>query len=306
MVDMHQDQRRVRVAVVPAGRPDLSRLVDPTAVAEVAPAGIVGPAWAAALADLVDVVHVHDGLGGGRPVQQAAALGTVLDQRDIPLVVTVHDLPRPGSHDEEELAGLLAWADVVIAPHGGAAGEVRRRWGARPRVVSAPSVLSAHDIRRCMAARVARSRPWVAVAGGACADVAAAADRLETIEPGLPVDVRAHDLPGPAVAVDWVAAHDLLVLPPWTATRGVWAELARDVGTGIVVPVGPTEVEPRALATYVRSAGPGSIARAVAAAVASLAAVDIDPDRRIAAGMAARDLHTQIYRDLAVTERGRQ
>jgi hypothetical protein len=99
--------------------------------------------WLRAHANEVDVVHLHFGFDARTPAQLSRWCAA-LDEHDIPLVLTVHDIVNPHFVDQTEhlarLAVLVPHAEHVVTLTDGAAREIRRRWGRQASVLPHPHV----------------------------------------------------------------------------------------------------------------------------------------------------------------------
>lgn len=108
-----------------------------------------------------DVFHIQFGFDARSPTE-LSALVRALEERGIPLVLTVHDLRNPhhldrGLHDEQ-LDVLVPAAAALITLTEGAAEEIRRRWGRTSHVVPHPHVLELDEMEA--AQRLHRARPF--------------------------------------------------------------------------------------------------------------------------------------------------
>ena len=96
--------------------------------------------------DDTDLVHVHFGYEHRSP-DQVARFVTAVRERGIALVMTVHDLTNPHEADPaahlERTGQLVRGADSVITLTGGAAAEIRRRWGVAAHVIPHPRLMPA-------------------------------------------------------------------------------------------------------------------------------------------------------------------
>ncbi|MFC7575494.1 glycosyltransferase family 2 protein [Klenkia terrae] len=146
--------RVIRVATVPYAHPYLDAVL-PANVVRVgpppppgepwAPSPWLDPAYLAAHADEVDVVHLHFGFDGLTPDEMLAWTETVRRSR-VALVVTVHDLRNPHHSTRERhdrhLAALLGAAEVVLTLTEGAADEIAERFSRSCIVVAHPGLVT--------------------------------------------------------------------------------------------------------------------------------------------------------------------
>ena len=134
--------RAIRVASIPFSDPYVDAVL-PGDVIRIGPAGEPSP-WLesrhlVAHADDVDVIHLHTGDMGLSPAELEDWTETVR-RLGVPLVVTVHDVPRPDDADADRLAAALGTAEVVLALTPGAADEVAEQFGRTAIVVACPSL----------------------------------------------------------------------------------------------------------------------------------------------------------------------
>ena len=272
----------IRVASVPAAHPYVEAVIDPervTVLPDPVPPGatlrgqwwpprFLDPGYLATRLDDIDVVHVHFGFDSTPPAVLLDVAG-VLAARQIPLVVTVHDLDNPHFADSadhhERLGVLIGAASAVITLTTGAARAIERRWGRSATVLPHPAVL---PIEQIGAVRQVRAQPVVALhAKGLRANidpwpvldalVAATGKRwrlrLDLDEEALTcprsdevtrcaayratgVDVRVHPRFSDAALRQYLAEIDVLVLPYRSGTHSGWIEACYDAGVCAVVP----------------------------------------------------------------------
>jgi hypothetical protein len=102
------------------------------------------PEWVRDHADEIDLVHLHFGFDAERPADLARWCDA-LDERDIPLVLTLHDLVNPHFADQREhrrrLDVLVPRATSVVTLTNGAAGDIHASWGRPADVVPHPHVV---------------------------------------------------------------------------------------------------------------------------------------------------------------------
>lgn len=282
----------VRVLHVPGGHSYVEHTTDARVDGvEVVPAPVVPgspwasspalePEWVARHADTFDVLHVHFGFEGRTP-QQLRDLVDVLHVHGRALVVTVHDLQNPHLRDQtgfaELLGVLVTGADGLLTLTPGAASEVERRWGRRPRVVPHPHVVPAARLQQprpvhdgfvvgvhlkslranLVAARTLRHlaavvgelpgavlrvdvHPEALDPGFARYDADLAGWLADVSGPGAPaVDVRVHERFTDDELWEYLSALDVSVLPYGHGTHSGWLEACHDLGTHVVAgPVG--------------------------------------------------------------------
>jgi hypothetical protein len=251
-----EPQRRVtpvqpiRVAVIPFSDPYVDAVL-PDDVVRVGPSGEPSPwleSWhVAAHASDVDVVHLHTGFDHLGPAELEDWTGTIR-RLDVPLVVTVHDLPP----DAECLGAVLSTAEVVLALTPGAADEIGDRFGRTAIVVACPSLAVADPEIGAERGLVGLRMPPGAADASALVRAAhsgavSGGGRLRLlVEPGdeLADDVRELVVSGDVELVhcarrDRVAHLQQLhvaVLPERPGSHSRDLEICRDVGTRVVAP----------------------------------------------------------------------
>ncbi|AZS38544.1 hypothetical protein CVS47_03202 [Microbacterium lemovicicum] len=278
--------RTLTVAAVPAAHPYSRAVTDAARVRVIAdprppgaPAGqwwppqVLTPAWLAAHARDVDLVHVHFGLESFTPAELSEAL-VALHAAGRPVVFTVHDLENPQLGDQAAylllLDELVPAADELITLTDGAAREIAERWGRRATVIPHPSLLE-DDVRRPAGTPVAVRRVGVhlrdlrpnidglgtvqtlAAAVAALresgADVEAVVRLNERVRDGAQADAIAELVAGAAGVVldrgprlgddalaDWLADLDVCLLPYRHGTHSGWVELCFDLAVPVAGP----------------------------------------------------------------------
>lgn len=327
----------VRVATVPARHAYVDAVLGEDAVRVDAP--VVSPqVWApselwdlavlTALADRIDVVHVHFGYDHLEPAalrawtEQLAGLG-------VPLVLTVHDLrnphhAHPDRHDAH-LDVLVPAAAEVLTLTPGAAAEIARCWGVRATVVAHPSVTAAlpgvhtepglvgvhlKSLRRNLVqpARVVRAVLAGARSAGGRVQVDVHPEVLErpalALVRGLAaageVELRVHErLTDDELTASLQRLH-VCVLPHRFGTHSGWLEACRDVGTAVVAPSCGFYAEQwpdvrTAVHDEVHGLQEASMAREVAAALATDPPPPADPAWRARQLAAVRHAHAEVY-----------
>jgi beta-1,4-mannosyltransferase len=100
--------------------------------------------WVLAHSDEVDLVHLHFGFDAERPVDLEAWCDA-LEEHEIPLVLTVHDVVNPHFADQREhrrrLDVLVPRATAVVTLTDGAASDIHATWGRPVEVVPHPHVV---------------------------------------------------------------------------------------------------------------------------------------------------------------------
>ena len=167
-----------------------------------APSPALGPDWLRQHRQQFDVVHLHFGFEGCSP-DELATWARTLQSLHLPLVVTVHDLQLPHQRDQrvyrQQLAVLLAAADVLVTLTPGAAQQIRREFGRQALVLPHPRMVSLAMIRG--SARIVPDRIRVGihlkslranVAHGCVPAVAGAVRRLRKDGHDVHLVVHAH------------------------------------------------------------------------------------------------------------------
>ncbi len=244
----------IHVATIPFTDPYVDAVV-PDDVVRVGPAGEPSPwleSWhLAAHARDVDVVHLHSGFDHLGPAELECWTETVR-RLGVPLVVTVHEVPDPGSVDADRLAAVLTTAEVVLTLTPGAADEVADRFGRTSIVVACPSLaepdpevgaerglvglrLSGADPHAAPLVRAAHSG---AVSGGGRLRLLVdtgeeIADEIWELVLGGDVEVVRC---GRRDATAQLQQLHVAVLPERRGTHSRDLEICRDVGTRVVAP----------------------------------------------------------------------
>lgn len=287
------DGRRCRVAVGPDDRQATTSL-DPLELEALVLPVLDVPAAHAAVS-WADVVHLHLGLPGPA-VDEVRRVADVLLSSQVPFLLTVHDLDDRVARSLDHLVPVAA---LLVAPHVFLASELLARWG-RPAVVADPSLPLPPDLVAAWRRPVdPDGATWVGLVGGRGSSAERAVSEVAALDHTIRVDRHDGRVTDPRDIGPWLAGLDLVVLPADARSRGTWLGLCEQLGVGVVAPVSPVEVEPRALATYLRTAGPGAIARAVLHASTGLPVARrplSDEVRRLGR---VRDGHTTTYRVLA-------
>ena len=275
-------QRPLRVATVPFASP-YGNAVLPDGVIRIGPDAVPSP-WLdlqhlTARADELDVLHVHGGYEH-LTVPEMDAWTAAVRRRDVPLVVTVHDLgavvgadsgTHPGAartRARAHLRALLATAEVVLTLTPGAADEIADRFGRTAIVVAHPSLADPTPgigrETRLVGLHLGTLGPDVPEAGdlvrAALSGAVSGGGRLRVdVHPELDLAARLPELlaladagelelvrSDPAGPGDWVRHLQELhvsVAPQRSRTHSAWIELCRDAGTRAVVPRGGHQQE---------------------------------------------------------------
>ncbi|WP_176451572.1 glycosyltransferase [Enemella dayhoffiae] len=262
-------ERRLRVASVPAAHPYVRAItagsvtVLPDPIPPGRPAGqwwpplVLTPDWLRA--HRPEVVHVHFGFES-LTVAELRAVLAVIEELDLGLLVTVHDLTNPQLSEQtrhvQQLALLVAAADRVITLTPGAAAEIARRFGRAAEVLPHPTLLTEPVTRVGAGSRspvgVHLKSLRAGIDRGAVADTIAATaelgvDCVLSVHPGAGAPLREHAA-RPHVAWweheplaeaelhAWLAGLGVLVLPYASGTHSGLLELCGDLGVPVAVP----------------------------------------------------------------------
>jgi hypothetical protein len=315
----------IRVATIPFGDPYVDAAV-PADVVRTGPAGEPSP-WletehVAAHAGDVDVVHLHTGFDHLGPAALECWAETIR-RLGVPLVVTVHDVPRRGTDDAARLAALLATAEVVLALTPGAADEIAERFGRTAIVVACPSLavpdpgvgaerglvglrLAPGTAGAPAAIDLVRAALSGAVSGGGRLRVLVdpsddvGADLVELAQRGDVELVRCRPQDRPARLQELHVA--VLPEPPGRHSRDL--EICRDVGTRVVAPRSGwfTEQWSEVVPYGTDEAGcpdPVSLAAAVAAALTPAMPRPADRSWRREQADAVARVHRDVYAQVA-------
>jgi hypothetical protein len=286
---------------------------------EQGPSPWLDPAYLAAHAGGVDVVHLHSGYGH-LPEDEVVSWVETVRRTGVPLVLTVHELRDPEQptrrrHDAH-LEALLATAEVVLTLTPGAADEIAARFGRTAIVVAHPSI--AEPVPGLGAERglvgLALTGPCPALPDPAMLVQAALSGAVngggrlrvfldDGVEPP-PVFAAGDSLEFLPRKVDsWAAQLQELhavVLPQSCGTHSRELEVCRDVGTRVVAPscgwfadqwsdVVPYDNDEE------RGLDPVSLDAAVAAALTRPAPRPADRGWRAEQRAAVRAVHAQVY-----------
>ncbi|MEI4279607.1 glycosyltransferase [Klenkia terrae] len=337
----------IRVATVPYAHPYLDAVL-PANVVRVgpppppgepwAPSPWLDPAYLAAHADEVDVVHLHFGFDGLTPDEMLAWTETVRRSR-VALVVTVHDLRNPHHSTRERhdrhLAALLGAAEVVLTLTEGAADEIAERFSRSCIVVAHPGLVTPlPDVGReprlvgvhLKSLRTNLLDPLDVVRAAASGAVSAGGrlrvDVHDDVDLGLRVPglVEGADAGEYELVVHGRFADDELttylqtlavsVLPHRFGTHSGWLEACRDVGTRVVAPTcGHYADQWDDVVLYgndeVRGLDTGSLTAAVLVAVTRPWPARADPAWRAEQRTQLRRVHDHVYGRVAADHHAR-
>ncbi|MGY1747596.1 glycosyltransferase [Blastococcus sp. SYSU D00695] len=322
----------IRVATVPHRAPYVDAVL-PAGVVRVgpehSPSPWLDPAYLTAHAAEVDVVHVHGGFGH-LPEDEVVCFTEAIRRTGVPLVVTVHQLRDPAqplrTRHDAHLRALLDTAEVVFTLTPGAADEIADRFGRTAIVVAHPTVAAPDPevggerglvglplrLDACVPdpAGVVRAALNGAVNGGG---------RLRVfLAPGFPLPDLGELAGNPSVELveldeqRWAAQLQELhvaVLPESCGTHSSELEVCRDVGTRVVAPsCGWFADQWSDVVTYgndeERGFDPVSLNGAVAAALTRPAPRPADRAWREQQRAAVRDVHAQVYSQVALDRVG--
>jgi glycosyltransferase involved in cell wall biosynthesis len=119
------------------------------------------PAWVREHGAGVDLFHLHFGFDSRSEADLQAWVAAVR-RAGRPIVYTVHDLRNPHHPSRElhdrQLDVLIPAADQLITLTGGAADEIRARWGREAVVLPHPHVVPFETMRAAQAVRAVRAR----------------------------------------------------------------------------------------------------------------------------------------------------
>ena len=280
-------------------------------------------------ADDIDVLHLHTGDAGVAALAGQCWAETVR-RLGVPLVVTVHRIPRSGggrdaleARHDAHLEAVLSTAEVVLTLTPGAADEIAERFGRTAIVVAHPSVVVPDPDRGAerglVGLRVGPSSPGVpdtgalvratlsgAVSGGGRLRVLAADDRwvgplVRELASRGELELVVH--PAADLPAQLQELH-VAVLPEPCGTHSRDLEVCRDVGTRVVAPTCGwfaeqwSEVVPYATDRRGRL-DPLSLTGAVEAALARPMPRPADRDWRAEQRTAVQQVHAAVYRQVA-------
>lgn len=299
-----------------------------------APSPALDARWVAANAESFDVLHLHFGFESRTPRQLRDWLEALRDNGSAG-VLTVHDLQNPhlldqGPH-EALLDVLVPGIDGLVTLTAGAADEVHRRWGRRPRVVPHPHVapieqvgrprpvrsgtvvglhlkslranLVALPTLRTLAAAVDRlpgTRLRVDVHPEALAEsfVRHDADLLRWLEASTDrIDLRVHDRFDDEELVGYLRDLDVSVLAYGHGTHSGWLELCHDVGVPVLAGHAGFLAEQRPL-VQVDLCDVDAVLAGLQRALAGFAGLAATRSQRCAERLLVAQEHRALYLDL--------
>jgi len=279
----------------------------------------------------VEVLHMHFGYEHV-PVADLAHWLSMLRDRRVPLVVTVHDLRNPhlrsNERHQEHLRLLLAAAAEVITLTPGAAAEIEQTYGRSAQVIAHPSLLESPGSHpatepglvtlhlKGLRANVGSPGPLVravlagvAEAGGRlrldvhpeASSTTAMAEIRELAGRGE-VELRVHDRFSDSDLHDYLSRSQVSVLPYRFGTHSGWLELCRDLGTTVVAPdCGHYADQWSEVISYRHNETDGldqhSLATAVTTALHRPAPPPADPELRAVQRCQIRADHARVYAD---------
>jgi len=333
------DAAALRLATVPAEHPYLDSAL-PVTVHRVAVPAPTGVPWApsalfeptvlVALADRIDVVHLHFGFDH-LSADELRHWTDLLTTLDVPLVFTAHDLRNPHHDNPREhrrhLDVLVPAAAEVLTLTPGAAKEIASRWGRPATVVAHPAVLElvpgpAPTTAGLVGLHLKSLRRNVVEPGRV---VAAALRGARAAHGVLQVDVHPEVLARPELAAvhalaavgdlrlrvherftdDELAAYlqslHVSVLANRFGSHSGWLEACRDAGTAVVAPSCGYYAEQWAEVVGYRNdeqhgLDEQSLTAAVCTALSTPAPAPADPGYRAGQRAHVRRTHDEVYR----------
>lgn len=206
----------------------------------------------------VDLCHLHFGFEH-LSLPETRDFLAVLDQRGIPLVVTVHDLDNPHLADQTsfhlQLGLMVAAAAEVLTLSSGAAEIIEHRYGRTATVVPHPAVVTepaavpagAREgvgvfLKSLRANIVAEPTFYRALADGLGDQIPLRIylhrDRAESdLARELPGNqLRLHEPMDDPTLFSTVTQHHAVILPYERGTHSGWLEMCLDLGVSVAVP----------------------------------------------------------------------
>lgn len=260
----------------------------------------------------IDVCHLHFGFEH-LTHEQTCDFVAVLEQQQVPLVLTVHDLDNPHLADQRayhrQLNILVAAATKVLTLSECAAGIIRHRYGTAATVVPHPPVVPAGRqpptrgtgvavfLKSLRANVVAEPGFFRQIAAQVPLTVYLHSDRRHTeLARHLgDLNVEVHDPMDDQTLFNAVSRHEVVVLPYLRGTHSGWLKMCLDLGVKVAVPdCGCYHSQANQPAVVAEYAG-GDGADATRAVQELLRRRESPPRQR---KMDNSQFHSQLYRDL--------
>lgn len=200
----------------------------------------------------IDILHVHFGFEH-LTLAQTQELTTALRDRDIALVLTIHDLDNPHLADQEafhqQVAHLACSAQHVFTLSQSAADQVQQRWGVSADVRAHPPIAAGYAVAewedrtsspgvflKSMRSNVVTDPEFYRALAAPPATVylhTEAADNHPAIHARADI---VHEPMDDDTLFDAIASHQVVVLPYLRGTHSGWMTMCRDLGTSVAVP----------------------------------------------------------------------
>lgn len=231
----------------PTGWPDVTVLPDPVIHEDNPkqwwPHPAFEPTWWQQQTEHIDLVHVHFGFEH-LTIAQTRHFTQLLQENNIPLVLTVHDLDNPHLEDQstyhQQLGILIQAAAHVFTLSEKAQGIVAKHYGHQPEITPHPVITSGH------------ARPGTDRAAVFLKSVRANVVTDPQFYRDLGAEIYIHDNEGPeelqamahhihqplpdAELYAAIARHPVVVLPYHRGTHSGWLRMCRDLGVSVAVP----------------------------------------------------------------------
>lgn len=200
------------------------------------------PTWWHTQPEDIDLVHVHFGFEH-LTLHETQRFTQLLREKNIPLVLTVHDLDNPHlggqDHYHEQLRILIQAAGHVFTLSEKAQGIIDKHYGCLPEITPHPAITAGH-------ARPTTDRAAVflkSVRANVVTDPQFYRDlRAEIyIHQDAPETLKAiahhvHEPLNDARLHAVIARHPVVVLPYTRGTHSGWLRMCRDLGVSVAVP----------------------------------------------------------------------
>lgn len=271
-----------------AGWPDIEVLrdpvIDPAEPGRWWPHPALDPAWWERQPHRIDICHLHFGFEH-LSLAQTRDFVAALQQQDVALVLTVHDLDNPHLAQQEpfhrQLGVLVAAATTVLTLSDCASQIIRQRYGRAAKVVPHPPVVPADHprvvpgsgaavfLKSLRANVVGEPNFYRELSSRVPLSIYLHRDRAdgELARELRGLDLRLHDPMDDQTLFATVAAHEMVVLPYLRGTHSGWLEMCLDLGVKVALPdcgcYLSQAAHPAAVAQY-RSCDGTDAARAVA------------------------------------------